>query len=204
MKDWQWGFGVHVMGPVHGIKAFVPRMIEQDGEGFVVNTTSAMARCTRSPTRRSTPRRSRLTSLTEVLYGQLKEKAPHIKVGILFPGPRLVNTGLLDSPRPDEYRDPSNPLPKGVAMSDLAQRMGGVEMTEPDDVAAYCSNASRRTSSGCSIRNRALTVSRRAPPVCASVATPEPPLQGAVAKAAGRFCSAAFDAALSDCLLGTS
>jgi NAD(P)-dependent dehydrogenase (short-subunit alcohol dehydrogenase family) len=139
MKDWAWGFGVHVMGPVHGIKAFVPRMIEQDGEGFVVNTTSgngALHSLPNTPIYASS--KAALTSLTEVLYAQLKDKAPHIKVGILFPGPKLVNTSLLDSPRPDEYRDPSNPLPKGVAMSDLAERMGGIEMTEPDDVAAYC------------------------------------------------------------------
>ncbi len=139
MKDWQWGFGVHVMGPVHGIKAFVPRMIEQDREGVVVNTTSsngALHSLANTPIYSSS--KAALTSLTEVLYAQLKEKAPHIKVGILFPGPKLVNTSLLDSPRPDEYRDPANPLPKGVAMSDLAERMGGIEMTEPDDVAAYC------------------------------------------------------------------
>jgi NAD(P)-dependent dehydrogenase (short-subunit alcohol dehydrogenase family) len=139
MKDWVWGFGVHVMGPVHGIKAFVPRMIGQDGEGFVVNTTSgngALHSLPNTPIYSSS--KAALTSLTEVLYAQLKDKAPHIKVGILFPGPKLVNTSLLDSPRPDEYRDPSNPLPKGVAMSDLAERMGGIEMTEPDDVAAYC------------------------------------------------------------------
>jgi NAD(P)-dependent dehydrogenase (short-subunit alcohol dehydrogenase family) len=139
MKDWQWGFGVHVMGPVHGIKAFVPRMIEQDGEGCVVNTTSgngALHSLPNTPIYSSS--KAALTSLTEVLHAQLKEKAPHIKVGILFPGPKLVNTGLLDSPRPDEYRDATNPLPKGVAMSDLAERMGGIEMTEPDDVAAYC------------------------------------------------------------------
>jgi NAD(P)-dependent dehydrogenase (short-subunit alcohol dehydrogenase family) len=139
MKDWQWGFGVHVMGPVHGIKAFVPRMIEQQGEGFVVNTTSgngALHSLPNTPIYASS--KAALTSLTEVLYAQLKEKAPHIKVGVLFPGPRLVNTGLLDSPRPDEYRDPSNPLPPGKTMSDLAERMGGIEMTEPDDVAAYC------------------------------------------------------------------
>lgn len=139
MKDWQWGFGVHVMGPVHGIKAFLPRMIEQGGEGFVVNTTSGNGALHSLP---GTPiysaSKAALTSLTEVLYAQLKDKAPHIKVGILFPGPKLVNTALLDSPRPDEYRDPSNPLPKGVAMSDLAERMGGIEMTEPDEVAAYC------------------------------------------------------------------
>lgn len=145
MKDWQWGYGVHVMGPVHGIKAFVPRMIEQDGEGVVVNTTSgngALHSLPNTPIYSSS--KAALTSLTEVLYAQLKDKAPHIKVGILFPGPRLVNTGLLDSPRPDEYRDPSNPLPKGVAMSDLAERMGGVEMTEPDDVAAYCLECVRK------------------------------------------------------------
>ena len=37
--DWEWVLGVNLWGVVHGIRAFVPRMIAQ-GEGHVVNTAS--------------------------------------------------------------------------------------------------------------------------------------------------------------------
>ncbi len=139
MKDWRWGFEVHVMGPVNGINAFVPRMIEAGEEGFIVNTTSGNGGLHPLPqTPVYTSSKAATTSLTEVLRIQLAERAPHLGVGLLYPGPRLVNTGLLNSPRPDDYRDADNPPPPGVNMSDLADRMGGIEMTEPDDVAAYC------------------------------------------------------------------
>ena len=138
LEDWRWGFGVHVMGAVHGIKAFVPRMIEGGQDGFVVNTTSGNGALTSIP---STPiyasSKAALASLTEVLYEQLKTAAPQIKVGLLFPGPSLVNTDLLASPRPKEYLDPKNPPPPGRPMSDLAEAMGRIKMTEPDEVAAF-------------------------------------------------------------------
>lgn len=42
-EDWEWIFSVNVYGIIHGIKAFVPRMIAQDTEGHVVNTASVAA-----------------------------------------------------------------------------------------------------------------------------------------------------------------
>ncbi|ETZ98323.1 short chain dehydrogenase family protein [Mycobacterium kansasii 732] len=39
LADWRWGIDVNVLGIVHGIKAFVPILLEQ-GEGHVVNTCS--------------------------------------------------------------------------------------------------------------------------------------------------------------------
>ncbi len=39
-NDWQWVHGVNVNGVVHGIQAFVPRMIESGEEGYVMNTSS--------------------------------------------------------------------------------------------------------------------------------------------------------------------
>jgi NAD(P)-dependent dehydrogenase (short-subunit alcohol dehydrogenase family) len=41
LDDWTWTIGVNLMGVVHGIRAFVPRMIEQGRECHVVNTASA-------------------------------------------------------------------------------------------------------------------------------------------------------------------
>src|SRR5438132_13390289 len=37
--DWQWVLGVNLWGVINGIRAFVPRLVEQ-GEGHVVNTAS--------------------------------------------------------------------------------------------------------------------------------------------------------------------
>ena len=40
LADWQWTLGVNLMGVVHGIRSFVPRMLEQKDECHVVNTAS--------------------------------------------------------------------------------------------------------------------------------------------------------------------
>ena len=38
--DWEWVLGVNLWGVIHGIEAFVPRMITQADEGHIVNTGS--------------------------------------------------------------------------------------------------------------------------------------------------------------------
>ena len=39
-RDWQWVLGVNLWGVIHGIEAFVPRMIAQKAGGHIVNTAS--------------------------------------------------------------------------------------------------------------------------------------------------------------------
>jgi len=39
-RDWQWVLGVNLWGVIHGVEAFVPRMIAQREPGHVVNTAS--------------------------------------------------------------------------------------------------------------------------------------------------------------------
>jgi len=39
-NDWKWCFEVNVWGVLHGIKAFVPGMLERGEEGHVINTSS--------------------------------------------------------------------------------------------------------------------------------------------------------------------
>jgi len=38
VDDWRWIVGVNLMGVVHGIRTFLPIMIEQDSEAHIVNT----------------------------------------------------------------------------------------------------------------------------------------------------------------------
>lgn len=40
LKDWRWSVDVNLWGVIHGIRAFVPKMIEQGGESHIVNTAS--------------------------------------------------------------------------------------------------------------------------------------------------------------------
>jgi NADP-dependent 3-hydroxy acid dehydrogenase YdfG len=37
---WQWVLVVNLWGVIHGVHYFVPRMLEQDAEGHIVNTAS--------------------------------------------------------------------------------------------------------------------------------------------------------------------
>ncbi|MGJ6962586.1 SDR family NAD(P)-dependent oxidoreductase [Streptosporangium sp. G11] len=40
-EDYAWMLGVNLWGVLHGVRAFVPRMIDQDTEGHILNTVSA-------------------------------------------------------------------------------------------------------------------------------------------------------------------
>lgn len=138
LKDWDWGFNIHVMGVVHGIRAFVPRMLAGGDEGYVVNTTSTnggLVPSARTPVYAAT--KAAVTSLTEVLHHQLVAEGGKVKTGLLFPGPHLVNTNLMRSARPADYVDPASPQPPGKTMGELAQQSGGVPMTEPEEVANF-------------------------------------------------------------------
>ena len=39
-RDWQWVLGVNLWGVIHGVEAFVPRMIAQREGGHILNTAS--------------------------------------------------------------------------------------------------------------------------------------------------------------------
>jgi NAD(P)-dependent dehydrogenase (short-subunit alcohol dehydrogenase family) len=39
-QDWEWAMGVNLWGVIHGVEAFVPRMVAQKQPGHVVNTAS--------------------------------------------------------------------------------------------------------------------------------------------------------------------
>ena len=41
LKDWQWGLGVNLWGPIHGVRTFVPRMLAH-GEGSHIVTTASL------------------------------------------------------------------------------------------------------------------------------------------------------------------
>jgi NAD(P)-dependent dehydrogenase (short-subunit alcohol dehydrogenase family) len=132
LNDWGWGLAVNLWGVIHGIKAFVPRMLEAGEEGHVVNTSSGnggIAPLTSTAIYATT--KAAVTTVTEVLYGQLRASGSPIGASVLFPGPKVLRTGLLESSskRPDRW---ANATPRATPYTTIESfearlRAAGVE-----------------------------------------------------------------------------
>jgi len=97
LADWEWVLGVNLWGVIHGIHFFVPRMLEQQSEGHIVNTAS-MAGLIYGPGQSSYKvSKHGVVSLSETLYYELALQGASLKVSVLCPG--YVNTNVLDSQR---------------------------------------------------------------------------------------------------------
>lgn len=136
-EDWNWGLQVNVVGVVNGIRAFAPRMLASGRAGHIINTSSSNGGLAPLPT---TPiyaaTKAAVTSITEVLNYQLQMEQAKVVAHVLFPGPHLVNTNILNSDR----NRPDAAAPAGyTSMQELAEKSGvAFQLTEPADVARYC------------------------------------------------------------------
>jgi NAD(P)-dependent dehydrogenase (short-subunit alcohol dehydrogenase family) len=111
LADWRWGIDVNVLGVIHGIKAFVPILLEQR-EGHVVNTCSGnggfapIARgAMGGPATAVYPMtKAAVLCLTESLYTHLEMTETGVRAHVLFPG-GFLNTGIWESwrHRPQQY-----------------------------------------------------------------------------------------------------
>ncbi len=108
-QDWRWSIDVNVFGIIHGINAFLPVMLEQGTEGHVVNTSSGNGGF--SPLINSAvyaTTKAAVVTITECLWGQLREIDSPVSASVLFPStrtPGMLNTGiwLPGKNRPDRY-----------------------------------------------------------------------------------------------------
>ncbi|HZJ27661.1 MAG TPA: SDR family NAD(P)-dependent oxidoreductase [Acidimicrobiia bacterium] len=100
INDWKWVHSVNVMGVVHGILAFVPRMIAAGEEGHIVNTSSGDGGISPMPTASVyAASKAAVTSLTECLASQLESENTTLKASIFYPSGGLLRTGLWESER---------------------------------------------------------------------------------------------------------
>jgi NAD(P)-dependent dehydrogenase (short-subunit alcohol dehydrogenase family) len=97
IEDYAWLLGVNVWGVIHGIRSFVPILLEQGDEGHVVNTAS-MAAVTGMPfTAAYHMSKHAVLALSESLHHELRMRGARIGVTALCP--ELVATGIAESER---------------------------------------------------------------------------------------------------------
>lgn len=94
--DWQWVLGVNLWGVIHGIRVFVPIMLEQDTECHIANTAS-MAALIFGPGGVYGVSKHAVVGLSETLTRELAQVKSKIAVSVFCPG--FVDTRIMDSER---------------------------------------------------------------------------------------------------------
>lgn len=97
-SDWAWVMGVNVMGVVHGIQAFVPRMLASGEACHVVNTASAAGLTMGSGFAIYVASKHAVVALTESLYQELQQEAG-ARLGVSVLCPAYVETGFAQTER---------------------------------------------------------------------------------------------------------
>jgi NAD(P)-dependent dehydrogenase (short-subunit alcohol dehydrogenase family) len=95
-NDWQWTFGVNVMGIAHGLRAFVPHMLKQE-DAHIVNTASVAGLLAAPAMGVYNASKHAVVAITETLYHDLRLARASVGVSLLCPA--FVPTGIADAER---------------------------------------------------------------------------------------------------------
>ncbi|MFA7664734.1 MAG: SDR family oxidoreductase [Burkholderiaceae bacterium] len=139
-KDWEWLLGVNLMGVVHGVRCFVPMMLEQGDECHVVNTASVAGLLSTQLMGIYNVSKHGVVTLTETLYNDLRLKGANIGVTLLCPAYVPTNINQSERNRPDTGGEQTESMKAAQAAMDKAVTSGRVSA---EDVAQMTFDAIR-------------------------------------------------------------
>lgn len=123
-QDWEWILNVNLWGVIHGIRAFVPRMIASGEAGHIVNTASMAGMVPPDNHGIYNVSKFAVVGLTESLARDLR----HTKLGVSMLCPGVVDTGIFTSER-------NRPSQHAAANAGEVPKVEGARVIGPDDVA---------------------------------------------------------------------
>jgi NAD(P)-dependent dehydrogenase (short-subunit alcohol dehydrogenase family) len=144
VNDWKWVHGVNVMGVVHGIQAFVPRMIASGEEGHVINTSSGDGGISPLPYQSVyASSKAAVSCISECLAAQLQSEGTNLAASVFYPSGGLLDTGIwtTDRNRPKELarEKPYAPVPTVQDFKVAAEKAGwDLQFQDLDELARYC------------------------------------------------------------------
>ena len=104
-QDWEWIMAVNVYGVLHGIQAFVPRMIEHGEEGLILNTSSVVGLTTGTSSVYGVTKHA-VSRMTEGLHDDLRAAGSKLRAALLVPGATATNILYADRNRPQDLLVP--------------------------------------------------------------------------------------------------
>ena len=106
-QDWQWVLGVNLWGVIHGILAFVPRMLQQKEEAHIVNTGSMAGLIASQGLGVYNTSKYAVVGLSETLLRDLRDTG----IGVSVLCPMGVSTRIRESARnrPEDLKEDMAP-----------------------------------------------------------------------------------------------
>ncbi len=97
VADWEWVLGVNLWGVIHGVRTFVPLMLQQAEPCHIVNTASIAGLVSTPGLGVYNVTKHGVVTLSETLYQELQAAGSQIGVSVLCPG--WVKTRIGESER---------------------------------------------------------------------------------------------------------
>jgi NAD(P)-dependent dehydrogenase (short-subunit alcohol dehydrogenase family) len=95
IADWQWILNINLMGVVHGLHSFVPRMLEQNTPAHIVNVSSVAGLLAAPLMGPYTVSKQAVVALSETLHYELASLNAKLQTSVVCPGP--ISTIIADS-----------------------------------------------------------------------------------------------------------
>ncbi|MBW1883187.1 MAG: SDR family NAD(P)-dependent oxidoreductase [Deltaproteobacteria bacterium] len=95
--DWEWVIGVNMWGVIHGLRAFLPRMMEQSTQSHILNTASSAGLISGPGLAIYKLTKHAVLSLSETMFHDLKGVGARVGVSVFCPG--VVKTGIREASR---------------------------------------------------------------------------------------------------------
>ena len=92
LADWQRVLDVNLWGVIHGVRAFVPRILDSGDEGHVVNVASIAAVLPLARLGPYTVAKHGVLGLSDVLRADLADAGARVGVSVVMPG--MIRTGM--------------------------------------------------------------------------------------------------------------
>ena len=107
MNEWQWVLEVNLWGVIHGLRAFLPAMVERD-EGHIVNTASVAGLIPFPFASPYAASKHAVVGISVSVHHELAMLGSKVRVSVLCPG--MIRTRIADSDR--NWLDRLGPAPE--------------------------------------------------------------------------------------------
>jgi NADP-dependent 3-hydroxy acid dehydrogenase YdfG len=133
VADWRWVYDVNVFGVVHGIRAFVPALLDA-GAGHVLITASNSAATTLPALAPYVSSKHAVVAVAETLQHDLRDAGSEVRVSVVLPG--AIRSAMADAVRnrPADYGSASVPEELVRASRAFLDRFGADPRAMAEDI----------------------------------------------------------------------